>query len=252
MSSEFIDKDVVFVNSANRTSGTSSNFIFDLSNQIKPLNEYDSVSLLSFTCPKSYYLFNETNNTFSVNEDGKITNITIPVGNYSFIGPIDILSNILQTLLFPCAWTYTVSSDTVKGKFVFNVSGNGGKQPIFNFSSSLCCKILGFDKTSYTFSGNTLTSSGIVNFQKTNTIQLCCDFVEKSILSIIIPDVSDFSTINYNEYNTQFVSRPLSRSNFSVSKFYLLDGATGTPLDLNNIDFNFTFVIYKKNDYLPS
>jgi hypothetical protein len=250
MSSDFLEKDIVYVNSANRSEGTSSDFNIELSGQIRGRNNYDSVSLLNLSMPKSYYLFNSNNNTFTVNENGNLTTITIPVGNYTFIGPLNILSDILTNLFSACAWTYTVTNNTVKGIFEFAVSGNGGIQPIFDFSGSASpYKVLGFAKQQYAFTANSLSSPDVVDFQLTSSIKLCCDFTERGILSFIVPNVQDLAKISYTEYNTQYVSQNLSVSNITSARFYIIDATTDLPLDLNGQDYTFSFVIFKKNNY---
>jgi hypothetical protein len=245
MSSDFTEKELVFVSSSNRLGGTSSNFSINLSNQIKQFNNYDTVSLLLFACPKSYYLINSSNNTFTVNENGAITTITITSGNYNFF----TLGIELQTRLASCSWTYVVTALTLTDKYRFSVSSNSGIQPIFSFTSSLAGKIIGFESTTYTFTTDLLTSYNVANIQLTNTLQLCCDFVQKSVLSTIIPNAPNNSTILYSEYNSTYTSQPLTKTNFTSANFYLLDGNTGSPIDLNGLDFDFTFAIFKKNDF---
>jgi len=242
MSSEFLEKDLVYVSSSNRLSGSSNDFTIDLSDQIRPI-DYDSITLLNFSCPKSYYLINSYNNTFTVLESKTTTTITVPVGNY-------ILSNLtsaLTTALTACSFTYAVAIDKRIGKYTFTVSGNLS-QPTFTFDDGLAY-VLGFEETSYTFASNILTSINVVNLQLTNTIELMSDVVRNSVLSVVIPAISDFSVINYNEPNPSFASKELVRSNIKSGRFYLIDGNTGTPLDLNGLNFNFTFAIYKKNTY---
>ena len=248
MSSEFFNKDVIYVNSANRTSGTSSDFIFDMSNQTKIPNDYDTITLLNFTCPKSYYLINNTNNTFIVNETGVNHTITIPNGNYSFSTLSTQLSDSLNNISSGLSWTYGVSTNTSTGKFTFTVSGNSG-QPTFDFSDSELFSIVGFEQSAYTFSANVLTSVNIVNFQLTNSILLCCDMVRGNILSTIVPNSQDFSYISYQEQNPNFASHPLSIQNNIQTRFYLLDGNNGSNINLNGLSFSFTIVLYKKNDY---
>jgi hypothetical protein len=227
-------------------SGTSTDFIIDLSQQISSQNNYDSACVLNFTCPKSYYLFTSGNNKFYVDENGAITEIVIPVGNYSF----NTLPATLATQMNACAWNYTITSDTLLGKYQFAVTGNGGLQPTLDFTHpDSAHAVIGFDRAEYVFAANSLESPNIVNFQKTNTLELCCDFVKRNLLSVIIPNSTDFSFISYNEFNSAFVSQPVNKNVFSAAHFYLLDGTNGRTLDLNGLDFVFTFAIYKKNNY---
>jgi len=244
MSSEFLSKDLVYVNSSFRTQGNSHDFIIDLSQQISPNNDFDSICLLNFTCPKSYYLIDELNNTFTVTEGIINTVITIPSGNYDFL----TLRATLQTLLQVCNFTYAVSANQVSGKYQFTVSNNTS-QPYFIFTSDSPHKVIGFEIDTYQFNANALTAPNIVNFQRTNTIELCSDIVKKSIFASIIQNSPDFSNITYTEFNASLSSQSLIKNNVNSVRFYLLDGNTGKPLLLNGLNFSFTFCIYKKNNY---
>jgi hypothetical protein len=244
MSSEFLEKDIVYVSSSNRISGISNDFTIDLSSQIRVPNNYDSATLLSASIPLSYYLFTEANNQFDVIESKSQTTITIPLGNYS----ITQLVVLLRTAFAECAFTYTINFSVNTGKITFSVSGND-EQPILDFTDNSPYSILGFTKAAYEFVSNTLTSPNVVNVQPTSTIELMTDMVERSVLSVIIPNASNFSVINYNEQNPAFASHSLARTNFQSAHFYLINGNTGEPLNLNGLDFNFVFAIYKKNSY---
>lgn len=246
---DYLSKDIVYVSSANRLTGTSSNFNINLINQITQPNQYDTISLLSFACPKSYYLINDSNKTFTIDENGTITTITLPTGNYSFT----TMTTQLQTSLTGLTYTYLVQNDlnanNVRGKFTITVSNNSGIQPIITFSSSSPHRVLGFDQTAYTFSANILTSPNTVNFQLTNSLQLISNIVDKRILSTIIPDNADFSTITFNEVNAVFTGKKLVGNNISNANFTLINTIDGSTIDLNGLDYTFKFCIYKKNDF---
>ena len=246
MSADFLDKDIVYVSSSDRISGTSNDFIINLCDRIKTPNNYDTVSLINFSCPKSYYLFNSLNNRFIVIENGNQTVITIPIGNYDFY----TLTNELNTLLSACVYTYQVTNSQLTGKFLFTVSNNNNIQPSIDFNTANSAyKILGFDKLLYTFAGNTLSSANIVNLQLTNTVRLCANFIYRGTLATIIPNIADFSMINYNEYNPNFTSHSITNTSLGNVRFWLLDGITNNPLNLNGLDWFCTFAIYKKNSY---
>lgn len=249
MSSDYITKDIVYVNSAYRVSGTSNNFTIDLSSQISYPNNYDRVALLAFSCPKSYYLINDTNDNFVISEPSPANSKTIVLthGNYSLTSIVAHLNSIIAAA--GLNYTYTITKDTSLGKITITVSSNSGNQPSFIFSDSSPYGILGFNKTTYTTVANVLTSPNVVNLQLTNTIQLMSNIADKSLLSTIIPDTSDFSIILYNEQNASFASKKCLLKNVSSASFWLLDGNNGKPLDLNGLNYNFKFVIYKQNDY---
>lgn len=244
MSSEFLSKDIIYIDSSERLSGTSTNFTIDISDQLRVPNEYDRATLLSFACPKSYYLIDSHNDSFGVFES-KITIITLPHGNYSFSS----LASLLNTMLEACEFSYVCSADVVSGKYRFDVSGNGGVQPIFNFQGESPAGIMGFNYEGYYFTNNTLVSPNIVNFQKARNIKLSCNLVKRGILSTIIPNTQDYSYIAYVERNPAFTSQQLISNNVTSVNFSLLDGGDNSVLDLNGLDITFTFVMYKKNDF---
>jgi hypothetical protein len=247
MSSNFLTKDLIYVNSRNRVAGSSNDFIIDLSKQIPSFNNnYDSISLLSFYCSKSYYLFNSNNNTFILIENGISKTVTIPIGNYNIS---TLVIQIIVSLNSVASYVYNATFSFLNGKLTFTVTGNGGIQPIFNFTSdNRCEEILGFDIDNYSFAGNSLMGAYIVNLQLTNTIQLLSNLVNNDILSIIIPNSSDFSNIQYNEQSPEFASRKLISNKLNSCHFWLLDEA-GDNLDLNGIEFSFSFAIFKSNSY---
>lgn len=154
----------------------------------------------------------------------------------------------LNTSLASCNYTYVVTFDRLTAKYTFTVSGATGN-PQFDFSNNNLGRILGFNKSVYTFSGGILNSANVVNFQLTSTVQLMCSLAERSLLATIIPDVSDLSIILYNEQNTQYVSKNVSSVNISSVRFWLLDATSSEELDLNGLEFTFKFVIYKENPY---
>ena len=249
---EYLEKDYVYVNSLNRSSGTSAAFYIDLGSQIRQPNNYDSITLLSASIPKSYYLIDSTNNTFTITETGGngTKTIAITVGNYSF----SQMATTLTTLIAAAglAFTYTISTSTATGKFTFTQT-TGASASSMTFTTASPNAVLGFSVGSTAFSGTvapfTLTSTNVVNFQLTNNIQLMCDVVEKGMLAVVIPDESDFSTILYQEPNPAFASKQLTNTNTHSFYFYLLNGQNGKPINLNGLDLQFTFVIYKRNNY---
>lgn len=247
MSSYFLDKDIIYVSSKKRISGTSEDFIFDFSRQVTG-NNYDTITLLNFSCPKSYYLFNNTNNKFKLDENGAISDITITPGNYNS----STMITELKTVLNGHAYTYNVTLNQKTGKLSFSVTGNGGIQPILDFSNSLGCEeILGFDNDQYQFAANILISPNTINLQLTQSISLMSNLVANNVLANIVPNSADYGYILYNEYNPVFSSHRLASSgnNINNSRFWLIDSNTSNKIELNGQEFNFSFAIYKSNEY---
>ena len=85
------DSRVFYIDSANRTSGTDSNFEISLS---LPKNNYNKVALLQLSCPKSFYNFSTGKNTFTLRELSVNYTVTIPVGNYTKTTLLSSLSSL--------------------------------------------------------------------------------------------------------------------------------------------------------------
>jgi hypothetical protein len=247
---DFLDKDVVYINSAARINGTSSAFTIDISQQVRTPNEYDSIALISAYIPKSYYLITSSNNTFQVNEVGYLTKtITIPVGNYNLTSMTTTLTTLLNSA--GLNWTYTVNISTSTGLITFTNNGNAVSSFIFADASPY--RILGFNKTTHNFylvgGIYTLVSPNIINLQAVSNILVMSNIVDKQLLSSVVPSSSDFSSILYVEQDPFLVSKTLISNNVQSIYFFLLDGITMKPIELNGLDISLTLVIYKRNNY---
>ena len=246
-------KDVVQINSLNRSSGTSSQFSIDISKQLRIPNNYDTVVLTSFSCPKSWYAFNSTNNTFIIQEGITQYTVSIPVGNYN--DQSLLLTINTQIAASGVSFTYTTSEPDPStaastGLYTWTVSNNSS-QPYFIFSSTSCYSQLGFLVGTYQFSANTLTSPNVINLQLTNSLLLYSNIVggPNSVLSAIVPNQSDYSQILYEEQSPSLVSKPFNPIFITNATFSLNDAITGNLLDLNGLNISFTLVFYKVNDY---
>lgn len=203
--------------------------------------------MLNFSCPKSYYLINNSNNTFVLTEDKTSYDIILTNGNYD----VNTLKTELKTKLSGHSYSYDVAYDRRTNKYTFSVSNNL-TQPYFNFLNSNTYLILGFEFKNYQFVADTLTSENVCYLQYTGSLLLCCDFVKGGILAQIVPNTSDFSYITYEENNPTFASHEVNRQDIKEGTFYLLDAKTQEQIDLNGIDFTFSFALYKKNVYFQS
>ena len=72
---------VVYVNSADRLSGTSDNFTYNIN--LPSDKKFNKVVVLDALIPKSYWLVQNGYNTFQLTENGVTATVTLPVGNYN-------------------------------------------------------------------------------------------------------------------------------------------------------------------------
>lgn len=242
---------VVYINTdarLNPSSTTSTEFYIELPNWTND-NDYNRIGLANITIPKTWYLMDDAHNTFTITELVDRT-ITIPVGNYSFRS----LGNSIQTLLNTggIGWVYTVSANTLIGKFVITVTGNGATQPIITISTLRLRNILGFDNTANTFVTNSLTSSKVVNLQLANNCLVICSMsgATNNVLANIISGGEDFSLITYLNPNLAMLSKPLINGDSNIVYFRIVDFRNNLfePLDLNGATIILTLVFWKYND----
>lgn len=116
------ESQIYYIDSSKRLSGTTSDFTYKLNIP----KEYNRAVVLQANIPMSYYLVRNGLNKFSVNENGNITEITIPRGNYSAISFKNVLTNLLND---NCQWNYTIDlpnsiNEPNTAKYNFSVSGH--------------------------------------------------------------------------------------------------------------------------------
>lgn len=241
-------KQVVYIDSNFRSSGTSDNFTIDLSKQILNSNNYDRIVLTSASIPKSYYNIDDSNESFILTELGVDTLITLIHGNYSYSTLATALALAL-TNASPNTWTYTCTTSQLTGRYTFGVSGNGGVQPSFGFVNKFISLIIGFDSAVYPFVANALESPNVVNLQLASAIQVNSDIVagSSSVLSSITPDNPAYAIINYNEQNPAYVSVPTNGASSKSVRFWITD-TRGRLIDLNGLDWSCVLTIYKLDD----
>jgi hypothetical protein len=219
------------------------------------LNMHDhsltDVVVLQANIPKSYYLVQSTNNTFTLTELGVPYTVTVPIGNYTRTN----LKTALTTLLTAAsgnAWTYTVTipstSQVDLGKYTITVSGNSG-QPSLTFpSTGNIHEICGFNAGSTnTFVAAVLISTNVVKLMREDTIYIHSDIVGGSTVSILqelYGDGRDYDHIVFVNQNVPFYTKPLISNGNNVYRFYITN-EDGDAIDLNGINWTMTLCVYK-------
>lgn len=246
---------IFYINSHERLSGTDSDFTYQL--KINRNVEFNRVAVLQCIIPKSYYLVQEGQNTFTLTENGVDTKITVLAGNYNRKS----MQRTLETLLndaSPNGWTYTItypnaSMEPDTGKFTFNVSGNGGVQPIFTFTEFLYEQI-GFNaNSSNTFVSDHLTSTNTIKLQKEDSLYVCSDICtvadgKNAVLQEVFAnaDSETFSNIKFTCPDVQAYSKKFN-SGSDIYRFTLTD-ENFRPINLNGLNIVISLVLYKNQD----
>lgn len=239
------------INSRDRTGGTDTDFTFSIPN-FKTENNYDRVVLLGCSIPKSWYLIDSRHNTFTVDEGSGPVVITIPVGNYSF----GSLRNTLTTLMTAAlSFTYSITANTSTGKYELSVTGNGGVQPVLDIQDFVLGKVLGFPVSSspYTFSGDSLVGTDVVNFQLTNNVIISSSYVagieNKGELQSVYSSGENFSSIIFEQKTPNHNAKKLINSTSNVCQFSIFDPENGELLQLNGHNVLLTICMYRHNTF---
>lgn len=252
---------VYYINSANRVSGTSSNFIATLT-PWDPNSDalYDRIVCLQATVPKSYYLVQPGHNTFTLTENGVDHTVTLTPGNYGF-GSNQAIDTALTNALNNStgSWTYSCGLSLSTGKLTFAVTGNGGLQPSFTFpvrvdptdgTDLILPGIMGFTPGTVTFSADSLVSTNVCQLQLSSNLLISSpSHAENSVLQDISGASVDFSVINFQQRTPDFYARKLANGTSNQIQIVVTDYRTGQILDLNGLDISVTICLFKHNSF---
>ncbi|MDR3542385.1 MAG: hypothetical protein P4L69_15700, partial [Desulfosporosinus sp.] len=83
----------------------------------------------------------------------------------------------------------------------------------------------------------------------TNTLFIHCDLVTEGdvLLDLYADNVIPYSYITFSAPNIEHYSKPLKTTNHSSMRISLQD-PLGQEVNLNGVDWNFSLMLYKKND----
>ena len=246
---------VLNFNSKDRISGNNSNFQsapVDLGN-----NAYDSVALVQASIPKSFYNMPSGYNTFTLKENSTSVTITIPQGNYTRINLQSVLATTLTTAS-PNGLTYTINypASTSADTFHYTFSVNSITVSVqFIFTAKSPFRQLGFDVSTYTFtpgvSTSTLESVNALNlsyilraFIKSNIVANATDGILEELLNF--GSFPSSSVMSFQQFSFDLNTRVYNRDNKNSWSFALVD-SFGVEIDLNNIPWAFSLVLYQRN-----
>lgn len=249
MSLKYLNSQQIFIDSHNRESGTHADFTITVNLTNK---EVDSVCLQRCTIKKTYYLIPEGRNTFTLKEGLQTAIISCPIGNYSATSFRTILQTLLNTNS-PNGWIYTITLPNPAiqpstGKYQYNVTGNGGIQPSFIFTTYLY-EQFGFEEnTTNTFENDTMTSVNVINFQNKDLLRIHSNIVT-DLPNNVLQEVSgsstpDFSSIKYECLDIEANTKPFNIKT-NIFRFSILD-EDNLAIDIS-LNVLYTLFFYKRN-----
>lgn len=250
----YTSKQLFYVNSYFKTANSISSSDFNFLLDIDPNSEYDSVTILDASIPKSNYSVSAPHNNFNILEDSGTRLIIIPEGNYSRRG----FKNVLLPLLNANTdgYIYSINYDNIisttdTGKFSFTITGTFIIQPSFIFSHGMYNNMGFNENSSYTFVSNSLIAPNVMNFRSQDTYYILSDIIQNrndNILGHIISNQSNnYEHINFKNHSPYEYSKLFSRISSNVYNFKVVNERM-EPINLNGLDVFFTLMIYKREN----
>lgn len=229
----------------NSSSSSNSNFNIDL--DMPRNNKFNKCSLAICEVPKSWYLIDSTNNTFTLKEGaGADATATIVSGkNYT---TTQLAAAVVVALdAAGAAPTYTCTFDSQTGKFTITASAGDFLLKMAN--SPDLAKYLGLeaDDTSNQSTSSVLVSSNVIDLQRYDVIRLRSNMAinnNDDVLSpIYVGDTTNFDYVHYVTPDLEGTSVTLHDSNRNNYSFSLVD-RNNTVIDLNGGHCRFSISVW--------
>ncbi len=251
----YTDKQIFYINSNDRDGGTHSDFTYTLN--IDTNKEFDRVTVLSASIPKSFYLIQDGQNTMTLNENGVNITLTLPAGNYTRGSLATVFKNLLnENSILAYGYNVTYSNISVtydRGGYIFTASNVIGSQPEFIFGEHLAEQLGFLRNTTYPFVNSYLRSPNVCNLANETTLYIHSDICQNREGNNVLQEIyssgdATFSYVNFTNPIPMEYSRDLAGANTSNSFRFFLTNENGEIIDTNGINLNFTIMIYKKNN----
>jgi len=265
----------LFLNSQNRTTGTSSDYVLSL---FKPItltspNNYFTVRVGSVELPYAFPLITNENNTINftfVRQSVTTTStITIDNGNYNILNLLDLIANKLQAQIYTLTnylikFNFTYERITGKATFAFGETSSGISLSVtIQNNSPVFMTCIGF-VNAFTFTYNSpsvsspATSTQNVNVTQNTAVYIRSDalaqttnyenIVAKSNISNILGKIQLSSTpqsyilwTNPNDLEIEINNRVIDTMDI------YLGTSTSYTLDLGNLNWSMRLTIHEKS-----
>lgn len=264
----------LFLNSNNRTSGTTSNYILSL---FKPIiltspNNFFTVRVGSVEIPYAFPLITNENNTitFSITRDGSTTDssFTIDNGNYNILNLLDMISNALSNKIYTLIGVllkFNFTYERVTGKATFSIVGSDSISTsiTINNNSPVFMTCIGFSAPftfSYTSPSSSVNATSTQNVNVTQNVAVYVrsdglsqtsnyeNIVTSSNMSNILAKVQLNTTPQSYILWTNPTDLEVEISNRVIDTIDLYLGtSTSYNLDLGNLNWSIRMTIHEKS-----
>lgn len=227
----------------------------------KPLTNVAAIKILEVQIPFTYYVFNSTNNTFTLTEAGGIpgsATVTVPVGNYSSITILSALGTALSSASTAIgnSYTYTVSFSattqlltiTKTGAGIFTLTFGAGLSDPGNTNPRLW---LGFSGGANVGTATTLVSPSVIQLTGPNYIYINSRAIG-SLINVYLPGNGLINPTNAGADGVQIARIPITSQPGGVTFWQdpvpLMWFETGNTTFSGSIDL---FCTLGTNDLVP-
>lgn len=258
------DSRIFYINSGNQLSATENSFTYEV--QFPKEVKYDRISLLKASIPISYYLVQDTQNTFTLIEGKSSVVITVPKGNYSRISFAVELTSLLNTYS-PNGYTYKILysngyNQVDDGLYSFYSSWvvSSSTEIGFTFGNNNINELFGFNRGSTVyFSNNTinsiLLSTNVPKFIPEDSIFVHCDIciakgnkLFSDVIDVIFAGNSiSYGIVNWSNPDPYLYSRELNLGETNFIRFSITD-ENNLPLFLNGNNVIFEIICFVTED----
>ncbi len=238
---------------------TTSNFNVKLS--LDWINQYDRISVGNLVIPKSFYLINSNNNTFTIKKrltNGTETNylIQLAIGNYNtpalLVTEINSKLNILALVGLTCAY----SGDST-AKLIFSIAGATATIYFIIFSNTLYEVFGGFSPAEdpngsrmVVIQNLPYTMPYMINLNAYNNMYLLCDMVSannsqesSNVLAALYPHTASTYSYSVEDFDILQNSKKISKRT-NVLNFQIVDSFKQL-IDFNGIACSFSIYFFK-------
>lgn len=247
---------IYYINTGNSLIGTNNTYSQQI--QIDETIKYDRVVLLQAEIPISYYIINEGQNEFVLNELGVETTIQIPKGNYNAESFSIALKALLDTNS-PNGYVYSITypnnyTENNTGLFTYTVNTNSS--PIsLEFGDTPLVEQFGFQRSSTNvftagLSTSTLVSDVVLKFIPEDTIFVHSSLVNNGDNDILQPlffgNSSVLGNLSYLCPDPLAYSKELVSTGDKAPIFTFTD-ESNNPVYFNGQNVVLTIMLFKIN-----
>ena len=251
-----VDKQLLFISSDERNSGTISDFTLTLPSHLIACQQHQRMRMVlnDVVMPYTWYNVQSSNNTFQIVVNGFTFDVTIPEGSYHAIQLRTKLNELLVTANI--GTDVTVSFLETSSKFTFTMANPVGTHNDLVFANKGAHRLLGFSKSSTNaFVDGVCQSVNAVSMMFADALYLHSDLLNTNVdkragektsfhlstaFAKIMINTSPFNNIIFQNVNDDYMLNLLDRR---VTEMHFWVTTSEHGIIALNDDFSFTMKV---------